>query len=338
MTAPVENWNELDLAAWPTWNFPPVEFMVEGLIPRDGLIWLGGRPKRGKSLFALYLACCLAYGRKTVAEHFAINHRPKVLYVCREDSGARLRARIEDMTRGWDGASAKPGAARFIVRPKFDLANPEHMDWLEEVCSQHGTGLVILDTWTALSPNSDPLGAADQTKLAQSLANFVQWFKGATLVLDHTRKNRPEGQALSSADIMGPSQKWQSAEHVLMLADTKTQGRLEVYVESKDVDDGRFFLDVSPIGDQAEKFRYAGSVEAATEARKATGQKNRGAVHELLLAHGKGLTLAEVEAKIPTLSRATLHRHLKKLVAAKQATVDLGVYHGVESEDEEAPF
>jgi len=326
---PVADWNVLDLAKWKSWSFPPVEFMVEGLIPQDGLVWLGGRPKRGKSLFALYLACCIAYGRHAVAGHFKVLKRPRILYVCREDSGGRVMARLADITRQWT-EEPEPGRVRIVVRPKFDISQPEHMEWLKDECAEYGIGLVILDTWTALSPNADPLGAADQTKLAQALAQFTQWFLGCCLVIDHSRKNKEEGQALSSADIMGPSQKWQAAETIIMLAETKAKGRLEVYLESKDVNDGRFFLDVSPMESPVEKFTYGGTVEAATEAREAKGKGNRAAIHKILVDAGKAMGLSEVTALSPV-GRSATHNHLKALVKAEKATCEGGLYEGIDS-------
>jgi AAA domain/Primase C terminal 1 (PriCT-1) len=47
-----------DAADVDAWDFPPVEFLVEGLLPLLGVVWWGGLPKRFKSLLLLYL--CLA--------------------------------------------------------------------------------------------------------------------------------------------------------------------------------------------------------------------------------------------------------------------------------------
>ena len=47
-------WEAFDAAQFATWEFEPVEFIVDGLFPSQGLLWIGGRAKRGKSLFLLY--------------------------------------------------------------------------------------------------------------------------------------------------------------------------------------------------------------------------------------------------------------------------------------------
>jgi len=42
-------WQILDAAD--EWDSPAVEFIIEKLLPRRALVWLGGQPKRGKSLW-----------------------------------------------------------------------------------------------------------------------------------------------------------------------------------------------------------------------------------------------------------------------------------------------
>src|SRR5713226_2544769 len=73
-----------------------------------------------------------------------------------------------------------------------------HVAWLRDTCRE-GITLVILDTWTALSPSADPTAAADQAKLSAAVVQLAEDIAGAVVVVDHSRKNRPDGQALSSA-------------------------------------------------------------------------------------------------------------------------------------------
>jgi hypothetical protein len=136
-------------------------------------------------------------------------------------------------------------------------------------------------------------------------------------VVDHSRKNRPEGQeTLSSADIFGPPQKWAAAEHIVMLRKVDNH-RVEVFVEGKDADTTRFFLAVSPRGSGEEKFTYAGSIDEIADAQRAKGTQNRDAVHRLLLAGGVPMTLAEVaagaKARGLALADETLSKHLRAL-------------------------
>ena len=287
------------------------------------------RAKRGKSLFVLYAALAIASGRDWIAGRFPILRRPRVLYVAREDSGSRIQERIEDIIASW--GVEQPGQVYFLIRPRLNLNDTDEVAQLSALCRELGVDVVVLDTWTALSPGADPLGAKDQT--AQAVANLATDLDAGVWVVDHSRKNRPEGTVLSSADILGPSQKWQVAEQVLMMADTKTSGRIEVFVEGKDAETARFFLDVSPRGSKgAEKFTYGGTAEAAIQAGKRKAQRNCDLVLKAVQgAADKGTTAVELQAATG-LSRPTVFRHLQALQATARVTgEDGGVYRAVAS-------
>jgi hypothetical protein len=310
-------------ADWPLydgadeWEFPAVQFLAEVFLPLVGIVWWGGMPKRFKSLLALYVALAIACRRDTIAKRFRILAYPKILYVAREDGGGRLKERRDDILRAW-GIKPAPGAIQFMIRPHFDLMDPAHMAWLRDICIVNGITLVILDTWTALSPAADPLGTHDQALLAAVVVQLAEDIRGLVIVVDHSRKNRPDGHQLSSADIFGPPQKWAAAEHIVMLGATDDPRRIEVFIESKDGETGRFFLAVSTRGSGEEKFSYAGSVAQLAEDRRATGDANRRAVLDKLQASSEALGVGDLAAVLK-LSEDTVRRHLTALVKAGQA-------------------
>jgi AAA domain-containing protein len=312
----VINWPLYDAAD--DWTFPPVEFTVEQLLPAAGVVWWGGMPKRYKSLFLLYCCLAIACRREKIAERFTILRRPRILYVAREDGGSRLQERRDDILAPW-GLRPPVGAIRFVIRPHLDLLDAAAVQWLRDTCLREQVTFLVLDTWTALSPSADPLGPRDQAALAAVIVRLAEDIAGLVAVVDHSRKNRPEGQVLSSADIFGPPQKWAAAETIVMLGSTEDPRRLEAFLESKDGDGGRFFLAVSPRGSGKEKFIHAGSVEQLAEDQRAIGDANRQAVLQTLLANDAALGVSEVvdalAADGKVLSRDTVQRHLKSLIA-----------------------
>lgn len=72
-------------------DFPPLKFLVEGLIT-EGLTLLAGKPKMGKSWMALDIAMSVAIGCE------ALGNRPckkgVALYCALEDNPRRLRRRM----------------------------------------------------------------------------------------------------------------------------------------------------------------------------------------------------------------------------------------------------
>jgi len=316
--------------AWPLydaaedWDFPPTQYLIEGLFPLKGVTWVGGLPKRFKSLFMVYICLALASRQPEAAGHFKIRAYPKILYVAREDGGSRIQDRRKDILATWR-VCPHLGAIRFVIRPHIDLLSPAHVDWLRKTCLQEGITLVVLDTWTALSPTADPLAAKDQAALASVVARLAEDIDGQVIVVDHSRKNRPDGQPLSSADIFGPPQKWAAAEHIVMLDVTGDRRRLEVFVESKDMESDRFFLTVSPPASGEEKFRYAGTVAEIAEAQRAAGDRNRQAILEILQESPEPLSTANLVAALQqrgvVLKSDTVQRHCKVLVTTKKVQV-----------------
>ena len=321
---------ELQLPSWPlydaadAWAFAPVAFAVDDLLPLLGVAWWGGMPKRFKSLLMLYVCLAIASGRETVAGHFAIRHRPRILCVAREDGGPRLQDRRDDILRNW---TTRPelGALRFLIRPRFDLLNPAHVAWLRGTCLAEQRTLLVLDTWTALSPGADPMAPRDQTALAAVVVELAEAIGGAVVVVDHSRKNRAEDQPLSSADMYGPQQKWAAAEHIVMMDLTADRRRLEVFVEGKDGETRRLFLNVTPKGGAGEKFTYAGTVEEIAEAQREKGDQNRDAIHRALCAAGVPQSPAAVQRALlsrgQTLALDTVSKHLRALAKAEKASV-----------------
>jgi len=78
-------------AALRTMAFPPVSYIVPGIIP-EGLTILAGRPKIGKSWMALDLAIGIATGKPVLGGVHV--EQGDVLYCCLEDNPRRLQRRI----------------------------------------------------------------------------------------------------------------------------------------------------------------------------------------------------------------------------------------------------
>ncbi len=313
-----------------------IEFLIDTLLPTVGIVWWGGLPKRFKSLLLLYLCLAIACRRPDVMRKFRIRRDvlPRILYVAREDPISRVKARRDDILSAW-GMRPPPGAIKFLIKQRLDLRNPKHVVWITARCHEFGATILVLDTWTALSPTADPLGTKDQTELSEIIRQLQEnigetGIGGLVIVVDHSRKNRPDGQPLSSADIFGPTQKWQAAEHIVMQDVVISNRRIEVFVEGKDGDTIRFFVNVSPRGSGEEKFTWGGDVEVMAETSRRTGLSNRDAIlseaHQLIDA-GKEATVDTVHAAhvdrataggFKPLTRGSVKDHLRDLLKKGQ--------------------
>jgi KaiC/GvpD/RAD55 family RecA-like ATPase len=311
-------WSMYDAAD--EWEFDPITFAVDGLLPSRGVVWVGGKPKQGKSLLFLYLSLALASGQTSIAGKFTVRSRPSILYVAAEDGGERLKDRRADILAAWIRAEVQRDRLTFLIKPKgLDLADQACVDELKRRCAELKVEMLVLDTWTRLSPSAGPMDPKEQLAVTQAVLALAEVVP-LVVIIDHSRKNRPDGQVLSPADILGPSQKWQAADWTIMLEESGSKQRLEVYVEGKDGAESRFFLDVSARGSRTEKFTYGGTVERLIEASQKTGVGNQALVFEAVQKAGtSGATIQDLEGALrDRLKKRAIQRHLGVLVQTEK--------------------
>lgn len=172
--------NARDLAAK---SFAPLQWAIPTLLP-EGLAILAGKPKAGKSFFAMQMALAVASGD---GESVGIGAIPvgDVTYLALEDSERRLKERQERM-RSW----TIPERLHFATAwPRIGAGGIEA---LEGLCDAHPQmRLIIIDTWRTMKPPGTARRAAyDEDALsAAPLLDFVRARPGlACLVIHHTRK------------------------------------------------------------------------------------------------------------------------------------------------------
>lgn len=81
-------------------NFPPNKWIIDRLIPENGITCISGKPKAGKSFWALYLAICLASGNKFL-EQFE-TQQGGVLFISKEDPQRLIQERVKLLNGGQD--------------------------------------------------------------------------------------------------------------------------------------------------------------------------------------------------------------------------------------------
>jgi len=105
-----------------------------------------------------------------------------------------------------------------------------------------------------------------------------------------------------------------------MLKETRAERRIEIFVEGKDTETARFFLDVSPRGSKTEKFTFACTVASIAKERREIGNANRDAVRQVVEEAGTWLTVAQVvdglRAKGLAMAPRTVSGHLKELTVS----------------------
>ena len=169
----------MDAETLMTTPMEPLKFIISGLIPQ-GLHILAGSPKIGKSWLALWICLQVAKGEKIWGFE---TQKCQVLYLCLEDSFARIQSRLFEITE------EAPPTLHFAIISDA-IGNGLEIQ-IENFIREHpGTGLIAIDTLQkvrkTVSSNVNPY-AADYDDI-NVLKRIADQNNIAILLVHHLRK------------------------------------------------------------------------------------------------------------------------------------------------------
>lgn len=137
-------WTLAEFAALP---LPELTWVVDELLPQGALALFAGREKSGKSLLMTDLAACVATG-ETFLNH-EVTPGPVIL-VPAEENPREVRARLESRLQGALTAPLHILQVNQSEQTRLDLANPDCLAALREMCDALQPRLLILDPFREL--------------------------------------------------------------------------------------------------------------------------------------------------------------------------------------------
>lgn len=215
-------------------ELPPVEFVVEGLLPK-GLGLLAAPPKYGKSWMMLSLCLAVAAGEPFLGYH---TRQQGCLYLALEDSMNRLQGRMDTLLEG------QPAPAGFDYSIQALGLGMGLLEQLEGYLQAHPeTGLVVIDTFQKIRGSAkagEGAYAADYREVAQ-LKAFADQKNIALLLVHHTRKmvdeTDPFNRISGTTGILG------AADTVLVLTRQKRgEENALLSLTGRDVDSAELML------------------------------------------------------------------------------------------------
>ena len=175
-------------------------FVVDGLIPQ-GLSVLSGSSKIGKSWLMLWLGIQVASGQPVWEFE---THKSDVLYLCLEDTYARIQSRLYKIT------DEAPAELR-IATTSFQIGNGVEQQLEQYLTDFPQTKLVIIDTFQKVRDSKSTGGksgmyAGDYDDVS-ALKNISDTYGIAVVVVHHVRKLKdatdPFNEVSGSTGITG---------------------------------------------------------------------------------------------------------------------------------------
>jgi hypothetical protein len=190
-------------------TLPPIEWLVDQMIPMGGTVSLGGTSNVGKTRWLAHLSICLAAG-STEAMGLPASRAASVLWCANEE-------RVEDIKRRLKAASQHMGVASgadIVVRGKAtgmlrlialnEIGTPEiDRESVAKIvgwCRAHGAQVVILDPYVTLSDAMDENSATSAAMLTKAFLLISSLTGAAVIHAHHTPKDRNKDNDWYRAD------------------------------------------------------------------------------------------------------------------------------------------
>lgn len=286
-------------------EFPPLEYVVKGIIP-EGLSILAAAPKIGKSWMVLALAAAVSTGGHAF-EVIAIGKPRPVLYLALEDGQRRLQDRLRTL-----GETEPSSRLAFVV----DLGEETAEQVIGRFFDAHRdmAPVAILDTLAKARKPGNAAEAAYERDYrdAGALKRLTDLVPGSSLiVVHHTRKQAAEDFLDTLSGTQGIAG---AADSILTL--TRTRGEHEgiLSVTSRDAAEGEYKLQLTT--DTMRWMLSGDSLESAAAAAQ-TAKKSAGTgetmtrVIEFVGKHPEGVRAQQVALDLD-ISDDTARKYLKR--------------------------
>ena len=258
-------------------QFADPVWLLPGLLPDTGVFLLSGKPKLGKSWFALALAMAVAQGGRFLGRNVP---QGRVLYLALEDTPRRLKSRL--LTLQPDCERNPDGLAALALRNDAPRLGKGLEALLEKALSAGGIRLVVIDTLQRVrQPGSGGNQYQDDYAALSALKQTADRHNTVFLVVHHLRKQEADDVHDCVSGTLGITG---AADGSLVLTRQRGDGAAVLSVTGRDMEESEHGL-------RFEKglWTYAGTAAEV----KASAEQNE--VYEALKPYGSdGATVNQV--------------------------------------------
>ena len=208
---------------------PPVRWAIPDILP-EGLTLLAGKPKQGKSWWALSLALAIGLGGLAMGKLPVT--QGAVLYLALEDNERRLQSRARQLLASM---SHVPCGIEFALHwPRLGEGS---LLYLEEYLQTHPqVRLIVIDTWAKLAPRSQSSQRSQYESDYDALTplkELADRYRVSILAIHHLRKTC----AVDVLDeITGSTGVSGAVDGMLILKRERGQHEASLFVTGRDIE------------------------------------------------------------------------------------------------------
>ena len=234
---------KFEIEHWSSIQDEPVEWLIEGVLPKRGFAALYGPPASFKSFIALDIADCITSGRQWMNNE--ISNIGAVLYICGEGHGG-IGSRLQALKSHHRSDLDNP---LYVIRSQINLRSSQadfntlaiSMDSLIGDLNEKGIELqlVIVDTLNRSFGGGNENSSDDMGAWITGVGNLQRMFNVALMVLHHSGKDVAKGLRGHSS-LLGAV----DTELEILRFDGQPKGILTLTKQKDGEDGGRFAFKV----------------------------------------------------------------------------------------------
>jgi hypothetical protein len=159
-------------------DIPPPDPLLDGILFRDSLAWLHGKPGHGKSFVSLDWAGCIASGFPW--QRREVITKGPVVYLAAEGA-AGLRQRV----RAWEACTGQPMKDVAFLPVAVQLLDYTDREALIRLLAAQGPVLVVIDTQARVTVGAEENSAKDMGELVDAADRLRLATRACVLMVHH---------------------------------------------------------------------------------------------------------------------------------------------------------
>ena len=205
-----------------------ISWIVQGIVPEESAVILGGLQGIGKTWLMLDLAIEMSRGGGSWLGKYAVNPA-KVLYIDEESSSVLLRSRLRKLLAE-KGLKKSDLSLNLAVGNSFNLSSDVSVIKFKKMLEKYQPKIVFIDSLVRIHRGSEN-SSTEMAQVFGELKKMMREFQCTFVIADHERKqvcwSEVEDKEPSSNDLRGSNEKAAFADSVLSLR--KKKGELFLY-------------------------------------------------------------------------------------------------------------
>jgi len=214
--------------------FPPLEWAIKHILPRQGIVAIYGPSQSGKSFLAMDAGIAIAEGQCWFSRKVT---RSPVVYVALEGEGG-----YGNRIKAWQVINHRdvPDTFRFLIKQTFHLDSADDVEALASVIDKGS--VIFIDTLNRAAPTADENSSEDMGRILEGAKRLQTLTEGLVVIVHHTGKDASRG-------ARGHSSFFAALDAAMEVKrDGQTNQRSWALAKAKDSEDGKTeYFDLIPV-------------------------------------------------------------------------------------------